>query len=96
MTRTEAENMVNNHNNTINDFMKNLLPQLLKIAGIEVTEKENGKYEISLNAWFKCQEIIGNMNFYESARKICDDCRSNGYDVKIDMQSNKLAFYGEL
>lgn len=93
MTRTDLEVMVNNHNNSIDTFIHNLLPQLLEMAGVKVTKKDDGNYEIPMSDWFTAQRFISAMDFYKSAMEILKPAREAGYDVKIDMQSNKLIIY---
>ena len=92
MTREEVKKMVENHNNKIDDFTNNILPQLLELDGVNVTTKENREHEIPVNAWFKAQNFIKAMNFYKEAMEILDMIRPLGFDVKIDMQNNKLIY----
>ena len=92
MTREEVKKIVETHNNKIDDFTNNILPQLLEINGINVTIKDNGEYEIPMNAWFKAQDFIKAMDFYKDAMEILDMIRPLGFDVKINMQSNKLVY----
>ena len=92
MTKQEVKNLVEMHNNKVDNFMKESLPQLLKMAGVKVTKKENGEYEIPMNDWFKAQSFIQTMNFYKDAMEILNMAREQGFDVKINMQSNKLVF----
>ena len=92
MTREEVKKMVEMHNNKIDDFTNNILPQLLEMVGVKVVTKDNGEHEIPMNAWFKAQDFIKTMNFYKDAMKILDMVRPLGFDVKINMQSNKLVY----
>ena len=92
MTREEVKKMVEMHNNKIDDFTSNILPQLLEMAGVKVVTKDNGEHEIPMNAWFKAQDFIKAMNFYKDAMEIIDMVRPLGFDVKINMQSNKLVY----
>jgi hypothetical protein len=92
MTREEVKKMVEMHNNKIDDFTSNILPQLLEMAGVKVVTKDNGEREIPVNAWFKANGFIKAMNFYNDAMEILDMVRPLGFDVKINMQSNKLVY----
>lgn len=92
MTKREVIERVNEHNKMIEEFMCDTLPKVLKNDGVNVTKDKDGKFEIPMNDWFKAQEVIKSMNFYSKAKKILDEVRPLGFDVKIDMQSNKLVF----
>lgn len=92
MTREEVKKIVEVHNNKIDDFTNNILPQLLTMADVNVTRNDNGEYEIPINAWFKAQNFIKAMDFYKDAMEILGMVRPLGFDVKIDMQSNKLVY----
>ena len=93
MTKNEALTLIENHNNKIDNFINNILPELLKMAGVHVTQKDNGEYVIPMNVWFKAQSFIKTMNFYKDAIELLNILRKNGFDVKIDMQSDKLVLY---
>ena len=45
-------------------------------------------------AWFTSQRLIKEKNFYEKATELLRKCRNDGWDVKIDAQSDKLVWYG--
>ena len=92
MTKEDVKQLVQHHNNQIDNFISNELPRLLESDGIKVVTKDNGKHEIPVNAWFKAQDYIKAMNFYKEAMSILDMVRPLGFDVKINMQSNKLVF----
>ena len=92
MTREDVKQLVQHHNNQIDNFIINELPKLLENDGIKVVTKDNGEHEISINAWFKAQDYIKAMNFYKEAMSILNMVRPLGFDVKINMQSNKLVF----
>lgn len=90
MTANElVKQMVKDWNDSIDYFMDNDLPGILQERGIRV---HNGK--ICMNDWFKAMQIVREQNFYERGYKLLKDLRSRGYDVKMDMQSNKLCYYG--
>ena len=92
MTREDVKQLVEHHNRRIDTFISNELPKLLANDGIKVVTKDNGEHEIPINAWFKAQDYIKAMNFYKEAMSILDIVRPLGFDVKINMQSNKLVF----
>ena len=92
MTREEVKKMVDMHNSKIDNFISNILPQLLEMAGVKVTVNDNGEYEIPMNEWFKAQGFVKAMNFYKDAMEILDMVRPLGFGVKINMQSNKLIY----
>jgi hypothetical protein len=87
ISRIEAENTVNAWNAKIDTFMKVELPKLLESEGIPV---KNGR--ISMNGWFKANEIINRQNFYEEGHAILRELREAGYDVKMNMQDHTLTF----
>lgn len=87
ISKDEAVEIVNAWNKKIDNFMGNELPELLKAAGVPV---KNGK--ISMNGWFKANEIVQNQNFYAEGHKIQMKLRAAGHDVKMNMQDNTLVF----
>ena len=87
ISRSEAENKVNAWNAKIGNFMNVELPKLLEAEGFRV---KNGK--VSINAWFKANEIIGKQNFYKEGHEIQMKLRDAGYDVKMNMQDHTLVF----
>ena len=52
----------------------------------------NGK--ISASSWFAAQYLINEQKFFGKAMKILSSVRAMGFDVKVDMQSNKLVWDG--
>ena len=92
MNRSEVKKLVEMHNNRVDGFINNILPQLLEIAGVKVIRNVNGEFEIPMNEWFKAQRFISEMHFYDKAMKILNMVRPLGFDVKISMQDNKLVF----
>lgn len=85
MTKETVKAMVDNHNTEIQNYLEN---ELYK----EMGKKDNKSF--SMSDWFKAQELIGKQNFYKKGMEILTKCRDNGYDVKMNMQSNKLVWYG--
>lgn len=77
-----VKRIVKEHNEKIDYYMNVTLPKELGC--------EDGK--VNICDWFKAQELIGRMGFYHSAKAILDTLRAFGYDVKIDMQTNKLVY----
>lgn len=88
ITREEARQTVTAWNESIDEFMESKLPGLLESEGIPV---KNGK--IRMNDYIKAMQIVRNQGFYSKGRAIQVKLRSAGYDVKMDMQSDKLILY---
>lgn len=88
ITREEARQEVAAWNASIDEFMTSRLPGLLEAEGIPV---KNGK--IRMNDYIKAMQILRNQDFYSKGHAIQVKLRSVGYDVKMDMQSNKLVIY---
>lgn len=88
ITREEARQAVTAWNKSIDEFMMNRLPALLESEGIPV---RNGK--IRMNDYIKAMQILQKQDFYTRGRAIQEELRSAGYDVKMDMQSNKLVMH---
>ena len=87
-----VKNIIDTHNWTVDFYIRELLPvELEKEYNVKVV---NGK--ITLNDYFKAMQLIQKQNFYAKAKAICDDLRKQGWDVKIDMQADKLVFHGKL
>lgn len=84
MTKTEVIEIIKAWNSKIDSFTTEELPVLLGYP--------EGTTEISMNDWFKAQQLIREQNFYETGRDIQKGLRNAGFDVKMDMQSNKLVY----
>lgn len=82
MTRAEVKAMIEKHNNEIDNYIHNILPS-------ELGKKED---ELTMCDWFKAQALISKQDFYNKGRSIQMPLRELGFDVKMDMQSNKLVF----
>ena len=87
MTRDDVVNAVNAWNKKIDNFMQIELPKLLEAEGVRV---KNGR--ISMNDWFKANEIVQKQNFYAEGHAIQMELRNAGYDVKMNMQDNTLVY----
>jgi len=92
MTKEEVKCAVNNHNYEIDKFIEMDLPKLLKKEGFKV--KDGVVLYDGARAWFTSQRLIKEKNFYEKGMEILRKCRNDGWDVKIDGQSDKLVWYG--
>lgn len=92
MTEAEVRAKVEAHNARIKEFMENSLPLLLEMAGVKVTKTETGDYQIPMDAWFTAQKFINAMHFWDSAKAILDEVRPQGFDVKVNAQSNELVY----
>lgn len=80
MTKGEAQEIILTHNKSIDDYIN-----------IELAKELNAKDgKISINQWFKAQQFINAQNFYKKGMAILNDLRNQGFDVKMNMQSNKL------
>lgn len=83
MTDNAVKTLIEEHNKMIDKFINEELPKQLNVV--------NGK--ISMNDWFKANQITKEQHFYEKGMKILKACRKYGYDVKMDMQSDKLVLH---
>jgi 23S rRNA pseudoU1915 N3-methylase RlmH len=79
MTDQEAKELIEKHNNEIDKYVESLGEKL---------HAKNGK--IPIENWFKANEMIQEQGFYEKGMKILKQIKSEGFNVKMDMQSNKL------
>lgn len=77
--------VVERWNKSIDDFINGPLAEALGA--------QDGRVR-GLDKWFEGNALIEKQNFYQQAKAILDFCRTYGWDVKINMQSNKLAFEG--
>lgn len=84
MMKEEAIRKIQEHNDSIDTYINSTLAQELGA--------KDGK--ISMNQWFKAQSLIKEQNFYEKGMSILQELRSAGFDVKMNMQSNKLVGLG--
>lgn len=82
MTKQDVINAIQAHNNAIDNYINGELSKKLNA--------KNGK--IKMNQWFKAQTLIKEQNFYKKGMVILKELRAEGFDVKMDMQSNKLVF----
>ena len=53
MTRNEVKEMVNKHNENIDNFINKTLSQILRLSGVSLTIKNNGEYVVPMSAWLK-------------------------------------------
>ncbi len=84
--KSDVLDLIEKHNNEIDGFIYGELSEKLGA--------KNGK--IRLDQWFKAQELIKEKRFYEKGMDLLKLFRDDGWDVKIDAQSNKLRFYGKI
>ena len=87
ISKEDAMKAVDEWNAKIDTFMNVELPKLLEAEGFKV---KNGK--VSINAWFKANEIIGKQNFYKEGHAIQMELRDAGYDIKMNMQDHTLVY----
>ena len=83
-----VKRLIETHNALIDDYINITLPRKLRSEGYEVVD---GK--ISLEIWFVAQQIIAEAHFNDKANALCSALRAFGFDVKHDMQSDKLIWY---
>ena len=74
-------------NQDIDHFYQVELPEKL---GVKPDEK------ISLNMWFKANQLIQEQRFYETRMSFLEEARQNGHDVKISMVDYKLSYHGKI
>ena len=86
LQKWEVIKMIKEHNDSIDSFIHGELAEKLGA--------KNGR--ISFEQWFIAQKLINEQNFYDKAMVLLNKCRDDGFDVKINMQSNKLVYYGTL
>lgn len=87
MTKETVKELIANANARIDKYVGEQLPKEL---GYETLD------EMPMSEWFKAQELIKAQKFYETNHELLKVFRAAGFDVKMDMQSDKLVFYGEL
>lgn len=73
-------------NNETEKFYKETLPEMLSVKDGLAT----------LSHWFAAQRIIADSGIYERNYSFMKYARAHGYDIKIDMQTYKLSYHGEL
>lgn len=91
MTREEAKKIINAHNDEIDNFIYNEIPKLLNLTNL--TKDKNGEYSLTMEDWFKANELIRKQDFYKKGKEILNMLRDDMHNVKMDMQSNKLILY---
>lgn len=91
MTREEAKKIINAHNDEIDNFIYNEIPKLLNLTNL--TKDKNGEYSLTIEDWFKANELIRKQDFYKKGIEILNMLRDDMHNVKMDMQSNKLILY---
>lgn len=91
MTREEAKKIIDAHNDEIDNFIYNEIPKLLNLTNL--TKDKNGEYSLTIEDWFKANELIRKQDFYKKGIEILNMLRDDMHNVKMDMQSNKLILY---
>ena len=79
MTDQEAKNLIKKHNDEVDEYVESLGEKFHAKSGM-----------ISIENWFKANEMIQEQGFYEKGMKVLRQIKSEGFNVKMDMQSNKL------
>lgn len=86
-TKEQAKQTVKNMNQVIDDYMEKGIVEDLEKEGVKVVD---GK--IPIDKWFLAQRLINEKGFYYMAKAVQDLLRADGWDVKMNMQTNKLVF----
>lgn len=81
--REDVIRAVEAHNNSIDTYINGELAERLGAV--------NGR--ISVDKWFKAQELLEAQDFRKKGYAILRLCRHDGWDVKIGCD-DKLSFYG--
>ena len=82
MDRNDVIRMIIQHNDSIDNYINGELAERLGAV--------NGR--ISLDKWFKAQELLSEQDFYKKGYAILRPCRDAGFDVKIG-SNDKLCLY---
>lgn len=85
-----VKKLIEEHNDSVDTYIKFVLPRRLRSEGYEVVDGR-----ISLEAWFAAQRIIAEAHFKDKATVLCSTLRAFGYDVKRDAE-NKLIWNGSM
>lgn len=87
MTQNEVKAKVEAHNMKIDTFINEELPKLLEERGVKVTDGT-----IPMASWFTAMALIRKQDFYTQGMAILKPARAEGFNVLMDMQSDKLVF----
>lgn len=79
LKKEEAKQIILDHNEMIDDYINNKLIKRISKDG-----------KINASEWFKAQELLKAQAFFEKARGTQKYLRAAGFDVKMNMQDNKL------
>ena len=82
MKEHEVIDIIKAHNESIDNYINGELAERLHAKG--------GKIE--MNQWFEAQRLIKEQDFYGKGRELQKKMRAEGFDVKMDMQANKLVY----
>lgn len=89
--REIVKKLIEDHNDAIDAYINVTLPRKLRREGYEVVNRK-----MSLETWFAAQRLVAEAHFCDKANALCSALRAFGYDVKHDMQSDKLIWNGDL
>lgn len=86
MTREEAQAKVNAHNEELKNYKEH---EMLETLGVKEGQK------VSANEWFSLWNQAYNLldTYYKKGIVILEECRADGHDVKINMQTYELTLY---
>ena len=86
MTREQAQAKVNAHNEELKNYKEN---EMLATLGVKDGQK------VSASEWFSPYNQAYNMlaAYYKKGMAVLEECRANGHDVKINMQTYELILH---
>lgn len=86
MTREEAQAKVNARNEELKNYKEH---EMLETLGVKDGQK------VSANEWFSLWNQAYNLldTYYKKGIVILEECRADGHDVKINMQTYELTLY---
>ena len=86
MTREEAQAKVNAHNEELKNYTEH---EMLETLGVKEGQK------VSANEWFSLWNQAYNLldTYYKKGIAILEECRADGHDVKINMQTYELTLH---
>jgi hypothetical protein len=82
MKECEVIDIIKAHNESVDKYINGELAKKL--------HAKNGK--IKMDQWFEAQRLIREQDFYGKGNEILKRLRAEGFDVKMDMQANKLVY----
>lgn len=86
MTREQAQIKVNAHNEELKNYKEH---EMLETLGVKDGQR------VSASEWFSLYNQAYNLldAYYQKGKAILDECRADGHDVKINMQTYELILH---